>query len=144
MELDFGEEDVEFADRDDLKTLIYKILGQINPLIDSFESGNAIKEGIPVAIIGAPNAGKSTLLNALLNEEKAIVTEIAGTTRDVIEDVLYIGGQKFRFIDTAGIRHTTDKVETIGIERSKKPCNLPKLWLCFMTILKIWSISSRF
>ncbi len=127
LELDFGEEDVEFADRDDLKTLIYKILGQINPLIDSFESGNAIKEGIPVAIIGAPNAGKSTLLNALLNEEKAIVTEIAGTTRDVIEDVLYIGGQKFRFIDTAGIRHTTDKVETIGIERSKKALQSAKI-----------------
>jgi tRNA modification GTPase len=120
LELDFGEEDVEFADRDDLKELILKIQRQIHPLIDSFDSGNAIKEGVPVAIIGPPNAGKSTLLNALLNEEKAIVTEIAGTTRDVIEDVMFIDGVKFRFIDTAGIRETQDVVESIGIERSKQ------------------------
>jgi tRNA modification GTPase len=120
LELDFGEEDVEFANRDDLKELILKIQRQILPLIDSFDSGNAIKEGIPVAIIGPPNAGKSTLLNALLNEERAIVTEIAGTTRDVIEDVMFIEGIKFRFIDTAGIRETKDLVESIGIERSKE------------------------
>jgi tRNA modification GTPase len=120
LELDFGEEDVEFANRDDLKELILKIQHQILPLIDSFDSGNAIKEGIPVAIIGPPNAGKSTLLNTLLNEEKAIVTEIAGTTRDVIEDVMFIDGIKFRFIDTAGIRETKDLVESIGIERSKE------------------------
>lgn len=120
LELDFGEEDVEFANRDDLKELILKIQRQIHPLIDSFDSGNAIKEGVPVAIIGPPNAGKSTLLNALLNEEKAIVTEIAGTTRDVIEDVMFIDGVKFRFIDTAGIRETQDVVESIGIERSKQ------------------------
>jgi tRNA modification GTPase len=120
LELDFGEEDVEFADRDDLRKLIYDIQGQLIPLIDSFESGNAIKQGVPVAIIGAPNAGKSTLLNTLLNEEKAIVTEIAGTTRDVIEDVMFIEGMKFRFIDTAGIRETKDVVEAIGIERSRK------------------------
>ena len=120
LELDFGEEDVEFADRDDLKSLIIKIQGQINPLIDSFEHGNAIKEGVPVAIIGAPNAGKSTLLNTLLNEEKAIVTDIAGTTRDVIEDTVIIEGRKFRFIDTAGIRETTDVIESMGIERSIK------------------------
>ncbi len=120
LELDFGEEDVEFANRDDLKDLILKIQRQILPLIDSFDSGNAIKEGIPVAIIGPPNAGKSTLLNVLLNEEKAIVTEIAGTTRDVIEDVMFIEGIKFRFIDTAGIRETIDLVESIGIERSKE------------------------
>ena len=120
LELDFGEEDVEFADRDDLKSLIIKIQGQINPLIDSFEHGNAIKEGVPVAIIGAPNAGKSTLLNTLLNEEKAIVTDIAGTTLDVIEDTVIIEGRKFRFIDTAGIRETTDVIESMGIERSIK------------------------
>jgi len=119
LELDFGEEDVEFAGRDDLKALILKIQQFLCSLINSFDSGNVIKEGIPVAIIGPPNAGKSTLLNNLLNEDKAIVTEIAGTTRDVIEDTMIINGIKFRFIDTAGIRHTQDLVESIGIERSK-------------------------
>lgn len=119
LELDFGEEDVEFAERDDLKSLILKIQNFLKNLIDSFDAGNVIKEGLPVAIIGPPNAGKSTLLNVLLNEEKAIVTAIAGTTRDVIEDVLFIEGIKFRFIDTAGIRETKDVVESIGIERSK-------------------------
>jgi tRNA modification GTPase len=123
LELDFGEEDVEFANREDLRDLIIKIQNQILPLIDSFEHGNAIKEGIPVAIIGAPNAGKSTLLNILLNEEKAIVTDIAGTTRDVIEDVLFINGQKFRIIDTAGIRETEDIIENLGIERSINAMN---------------------
>lgn len=120
LELDFGEEDVEFAGRDDLRQLILKIQNFLKKLIDSFDAGNVIKEGVPVAIIGPPNAGKSTLLNILLNEEKAIVTEIAGTTRDVIEDILFIGGIKFRIIDTAGIRETKDLVETIGIERSKQ------------------------
>ncbi|WP_044198463.1 tRNA uridine-5-carboxymethylaminomethyl(34) synthesis GTPase MnmE [Dyadobacter tibetensis] len=120
LELDFGEEDVEFAEREDLRRLINALLNTINPLIDSFDFGNAIKEGFPVAIIGSPNVGKSTLLNALLNEEKAIVTSIAGTTRDVIEDTIVLGGLKFRFIDTAGIRETTDEVETIGIARSKQ------------------------
>ena len=120
LELDFGEEDVEFAERDDLKVLILKLQQSIEPLIDSFQYGNAIKEGVPVAIIGAPNVGKSTLLNALLNEERAIVTPIAGTTRDVIEDILVIDGIKFRIIDTAGIRETQDLVESIGIERSKQ------------------------
>ena len=119
LELDFGEEDVEFAQRDDLKRLIEALLNTIEPLIDSFDFGNAVKEGVPVAIIGSPNVGKSTLLNSLLNEEKAIVTSIAGTTRDVIEDTIVLEGLKFRFIDTAGIRETTDLVESIGIERSK-------------------------
>ena len=119
LELDFGEEDVEFAERDDLRRLINALLAAIAPLIESFDFGNALKEGVPVAIIGSPNVGKSTLLNALLNEEKAIVTSIAGTTRDVIEDTIVLDGLKFRFIDTAGIRETTDLVESIGIERSK-------------------------
>jgi len=120
LELDFGEEDVEFANRDDLKALIVKLQRTIRPLIESFDFGNALKEGVPVAIIGAPNVGKSTLLNALLNEEKAIVTPIAGTTRDIVEDLLFMDGIKFRIIDTAGIRETQDLVESIGIERSKK------------------------
>ena len=119
LELDFGEEDVEFAGRDDLRILIESLQETIAPLIDSFDYGNALKEGVPVAIIGSPNVGKSTLLNALLNEEKAIVTSVAGTTRDVIEDTIVLEGLKFRFIDTAGIRETTDLVESIGIERSK-------------------------
>ncbi|MGG7663533.1 tRNA uridine-5-carboxymethylaminomethyl(34) synthesis GTPase MnmE [Dyadobacter sp. BHUBP1] len=119
LELDFGEEDVEFAQRDDLRRLINALLSTIEPLISSFDFGNAIKEGVPVAIIGSPNVGKSTLLNALLNEEKAIVTSIAGTTRDVIEDTIVLDGLKFRFIDTAGIRETNDVVESIGIGRSK-------------------------
>ncbi len=127
LELDFGEEDVEFADRDDLKAFILKLQSQIVPLIDSFENGNAIKEGVPVAIIGAPNAGKSTLLNILLNEEKAIVTDIAGTTRDIIEDVVFIKGRKFRFIDTAGIRETTDIIENMGIERSIRAMEAAKI-----------------
>lgn len=120
LELDFGEEDVEFAQRDDLRKLIYSLQRTIQPLIDSFDYGNALKDGVPVAIIGAPNVGKSTLLNALLNEEKAIVTDIAGTTRDVIEDTLVLSGLKFRFIDTAGIRETQDVVESLGIGRSRK------------------------
>ncbi|MBU1820288.1 MAG: tRNA uridine-5-carboxymethylaminomethyl(34) synthesis GTPase MnmE, partial [Bacteroidetes bacterium] len=120
LELDFGEEDVEFAQRDDLRQLIHNLQMTIVPLIESFDYGNALKDGVPVAIIGSPNVGKSTLLNALLNEEKAIVTEIAGTTRDVIEDTLVLEGLKFRFIDTAGIRETVDIVESMGIERSRK------------------------
>ncbi|MEX2379976.1 MAG: tRNA uridine-5-carboxymethylaminomethyl(34) synthesis GTPase MnmE [Vicingaceae bacterium] len=118
LELDFGEEDVEFADRDDLKELVDRILKMLYQLIDSFSTGNVLKNGIPVAIIGKPNVGKSTLLNALLNEEKAIVSEIAGTTRDSIEDEVKIGGVSFRFIDTAGIRETEDVVENIGIKRT--------------------------
>lgn len=119
LELDFGEEDVEFASRDALKALIDKLLVVINGLIKSFDLGNVIKNGVPTVIAGKPNAGKSTLLNALLNEEKAIVSEIAGTTRDFIEDELIIGGVAFRFIDTAGLRETTDTIEAIGVERTQ-------------------------
>ena len=118
LELDFAEEDVEFADRTQMTALVDRILSAISALIGSFELGNVIKEGIQVAIIGEPNAGKSTLLNALLNEERAIVSEIAGTTRDTVEDELTLDGIRYRFIDTAGIRHTTDTIEGLGIERS--------------------------
>ncbi|MGE5446756.1 MAG: tRNA uridine-5-carboxymethylaminomethyl(34) synthesis GTPase MnmE [Bacteroidales bacterium] len=118
LELDFSEEDVEFADRDQLKNLVAKIETILRKLKNSFQLGNVIKNGIPVAIIGETNVGKSTLLNALLNEEKAIVSDIHGTTRDVIEDVVNIHGTAFRFFDTAGIRETTDEIETLGIERS--------------------------
>ncbi len=118
LELDFAEEDVEFADRKDLQKTLAEIRRQIQELIDSFAEGNVIKHGVAVSIVGAPNTGKSTLLNALLNEEKAIVTDIPGTTRDAIEDSIRIDGIRFRFIDTAGIRHTRDKVERIGIERT--------------------------
>ena len=118
LELDFSEEDVEFADRIQLKKLVSKIEAILRKLKNSFQLGNVIKNGIPVAIIGDTNVGKSTLLNALLNEEKAIVSDIHGTTRDVIEDVVNIHGTAFRFFDTAGIRETTDAIETMGIERS--------------------------
>jgi tRNA modification GTPase len=118
LELDFSEEDVAFADRTQLQTLLNKLLQKLSALADSFKLGNAIKKGIPVAIVGKPNVGKSTLLNALLNEERAIVSSIAGTTRDTIEDVLQIDGISFRFIDTAGIRSTNDEIENKGIERS--------------------------
>jgi len=120
LELDFGEEDVEFADRQGLRNLIQEILKIITELISSFDLGNVIKNGVPTVIAGKPNAGKSTLLNALLNEEKAIVSEIAGTTRDFIEDELVIEGISFRFIDTAGLRETTNQIEKIGVERTRK------------------------
>jgi tRNA modification GTPase len=119
LELDFGEEDVEFAKREDLKKLILQIQSYLTSLIQSFDQGNVIKNGIPTVIAGKPNAGKSTLLNALLNEEKAIVSEIPGTTRDVIEDEMIVGGIAFRFMDTAGLRETTDVVESIGVERTR-------------------------
>jgi tRNA modification GTPase len=118
LELDFAEEDVEFANRDQLKKLIYEIARVISTLIQSFELGNVIKQGVNTVIAGKPNAGKSTLLNALLNEERAIVSHIPGTTRDTIEEVLNINGINFRLIDTAGIREATDAIEKIGVERT--------------------------
>jgi tRNA modification GTPase len=119
LELDFSEEDVEFADRTKLKSIIGGIIEEMNKLASSFSLGNVLKKGIPVAIIGKPNVGKSTLLNALLNEERAIVSDIPGTTRDTIEDTLTTHGITFRFIDTAGLRaHTNDTIETIGISRT--------------------------
>ena len=115
LELDFSGEDVEFADRTKFKELVHTIIAVLKRLIESFSFGNALKNGIPVAIIGEPNVGKSTLLNTLLNEEKAIVSDIAGTTRDAIEDELIIDGVAFRFIDTAGIRETNDQIENIVV-----------------------------
>ncbi len=120
LELDFSEEDVEFASKDELKKLIESLQTIITKLIRSFELGNVIKNGVPVCIAGRPNAGKSTLLNTLLNDERAIVSEIPGTTRDTIEDEIVIEGVRFRFIDTAGIRNATDSIETAGIERTFK------------------------
>jgi tRNA modification GTPase len=120
LELDFSEEDVQFADREKLINIATEIEDEISHLVDSFATGNAIKNGIPVAIIGAPNVGKSTLLNQLLHDDRAIVSDIQGTTRDIIEDTITINGHLFRFIDTAGIRHTSDTIEQMGIERSLK------------------------
>lgn len=120
LELDFGEEDVEFASRSELGALVNEALSHIGRLTDSFSRGNAIKNGVPVAIVGATNTGKSTLMNALLGEDRAIVSDIAGTTRDTIEETLNLGGVMFRFIDTAGIRETDEVVEKIGIERTFK------------------------
>lgn len=120
LELDFAEEDVEFADRSALNQLLDKIETKLNSLIESFQYGNAIKNGTAVAIIGKPNAGKSTLLNALLKEERAIVSSIAGTTRDTIEEILHIKGHAFRLIDTAGLRETADEIEAIGVKKAKE------------------------
>ncbi len=119
LELDFSEEDVEFANRGDLNKLLDELDTKLSKLIDSFSYGNVIKEGVTVTIAGKPNSGKSSLLNAILNDDKAIVSEIPGTTRDAIEDICVINGIKFRFIDTAGIRETKDKVESIGVEKAK-------------------------
>ena len=119
LELDFSEEDVEFANRGDLNKLLDELDTKLSKLIDSFSYGNVIKEGVTVTIAGKPNSGKSSLLNAILNDDKAIVSEIPGTTRDAIEDICVINGIKFRFIDTAGIRETKDKVELMGVEKAK-------------------------
>lgn len=127
LELDFAEEDVEFADRTELKALVSEVLSYIQRLMKSFELGNAIKNGVPVAIVGAPNTGKSTLLNQLLGEERAIVSNIAGTTRDVIEETLNIEGIIFRLIDTAGIREGAEAIEAIGIEKSKQKIDQAQL-----------------
>ena len=129
LELDFAEEDVEFADRTALNLLLDRIASKLSSLIESFQYGNAIKNGVDVAIIGKPNAGKSTLLNALLKEERAIVSDIAGTTRDTIEEVLHIKGTAFRFIDTAGIRETTDEIEAIGVQKAKEKIATAKILL---------------
>lgn len=120
LELDFGEEDVEFARRDDLRQLVNRIQSYLTRLINSFDQGQVIKNGIPTVIAGKPNAGKSTLLNALLNEERAIVSDIPGTTRDVIEDEIVLGGIAFRFMDTAGLRTTEDVIEAIGVKRTRE------------------------
>ncbi|QNL49662.1 tRNA uridine-5-carboxymethylaminomethyl(34) synthesis GTPase MnmE [Olivibacter sp. SDN3] len=127
LELDFSEEDVEFANRDQLKDLILQLTKVLHRLISSFEQGNVLKNGVPVVIAGKPNVGKSTLLNALLNEERAIVSEIAGTTRDTIEDEINIEGVTFRFIDTAGIRDTIDIIEAKGVARTREKMKQARL-----------------
>ena len=142
LELDFSGEDVEFADRTKFKELVTKITFVLKRLIDSFSFGNAMKYGIPVAIIGEPNVGKSTLLNTLLNEEKAIVSDIAGTTRDAIEDEIIIEGVAFRFIDTAGIRETEDVIESIGIKKAYEKADNAQL-IIFLIDANKFIISSE-
>ncbi len=139
LELDFSEEDVEFADRKQFEDLLERIIKVLKHLIDSFSTGNVIKNGIPISIIGAPNVGKSTLLNALLNEDKAIVSDIAGTTRDAIEDEITIEGIKFRFIDTAGIRATKDTIESIGIKKTFEKISLSQVVLYLLDASKVTS-----
>ena len=136
LELDFAEEDVEFADRNELKQLVADVLAYIKRLATSFELGNAIKNGVPVAIVGAPNTGKSTLLNQLLGEDRAIVSNIAGTTRDVIEETLNIEGILFLLIDTAGIREGAEEIEAMGIERSKEKIQQAQVVLCLADVSK--------
>ncbi|KVV15985.1 tRNA uridine-5-carboxymethylaminomethyl(34) synthesis GTPase MnmE [Flavobacterium sp. TAB 87] len=144
LELDFAEEDVEFADRTQFHELLNRIEFVLKRLIDSFAVGNVIKNGIPVAIVGEPNVGKSTLLNALLNEERAIVSHIAGTTRDTIEDELVIGGIGFRFIDTAGIRETQDHIESIGIKKTFEKIEQAQVVLYLFESLKFKVQSSEY
>ena len=143
LELDFSEEDVEFADRKQFEDLLQRIRRVLKYLLDSFSTGNVIKNGVPIAIIGAPNVGKSTLLNALINEDKAIVSNIAGTTRDAIEDEITIEGVKFRFIDTAGIRQTEDTVEAIGIEKTFEKMAQSQVILQLFDASKITTASSQ-
>jgi tRNA modification GTPase len=144
LELDFGEEDVEFADRTQFIALINKILDLVAQLIQSFELGNVIKNGVPVAIVGEPNVGKSTLLNTLLNDDRAIVSDIPGTTRDVIEDNINIQGIDFRFIDTAGIRETTDYVEGKGIEKTFQKIETAKVVLHLLDANQSQTINGKF
>ena len=136
LELDFGEEDVEFANRDQLRALVQKLLRLIHKLSDSFQLGNAIKEGVNTVIAGRPNAGKSTLLNALLNEDRAIVSEIAGTTRDTIEESLNIQGIQFRIIDTAGIREASDAIEAIGVQKTLEKVRQSAVLIYLFDVIK--------
>jgi len=144
LELDFAEEDVEFANREQFQQLITKITRVLKRLIDSFATGNVIKNGIPVAIVGEPNVGKSTLLNAILNEERAIVSDIAGTTRDTIEDEIAIGGIGFRFIDTAGIRETVDVIEGLGIKKTFEKISQAQVVIYMFDALKFQVSNSKF
>ncbi len=137
LELDFAEEDVEFAQRDQFKKLLGEILTVVTRLADSFRLGNVLKNGVPVAIIGAPNAGKSTLLNALLNEDRAIVSDIPGTTRDTIEEQLMLGGIRFHFIDTAGIRESGDRIENIGISRAIEKARMAQIILYIFDVTSV-------
>jgi len=141
LELDFSEEDVEFANMKAFEDLLVKIISTLKNLIDSFSLGNVIKDGIPISIVGEPNTGKSTLLNSILNEDKAIVSNIAGTTRDSIEDEIVINGINFRFIDTAGIRTTEDEIESIGIRKTFENINKSNIVLYVIDSSKISSDS---
>jgi len=144
LELDFGEEDVEFADRKQLKNLLLEIAAYASHLSESFALGNAIKKGIPVAIAGKPNAGKSTLLNKLLREERAIVSEIAGTTRDAIEDLIVINGISFRLIDTAGIRESDDTIEVMGIEQTMRKMENASIILALLDVTDVMNEQVEF
>lgn len=141
LELDFAEEDVEFADRGKFILLVNEIKSEVELLIHSFKIGNVLKKGVPVAIVGKPNVGKSTLLNALLKEDRAIVSDIAGTTRDIIEDTINIDGVLFRFIDTAGIRQSIDTIESLGIERTFKKINEANIVLFLIDASELHSMS---
>ena len=138
LELDFSQEDVEFADRHELRRLLKQLMEHVSRLVDSFALGNALKRGVPVAIAGEPNAGKSTLLNALLDDDRAIVSAVPGTTRDTIEEALTIGGVTFRLVDTAGIRQAADEVEALGVERSQRAVADATLVLCLHDCTQPW------